>query len=358
MIASSRSIVCQASESAVRVAVTTTGSVLDDAPQVLHLGQPVRARERRQRRGDERQVEGGRPADLGGQLDDAGVAGEAAALLGAGAEVGAGRRRQPRIELAQAAAGPDGGQRGGQVALGRRGVVGVGRGDAADVVAGGQLGQGVVAGRVERVSVVPQLDEHAVAPEGVDQPSQLAPGRRRAVGDERRADGALAAAGQRPDVPGRVAGDVGQRELRRPLLPRQVAEAQRAGQPGVALWAVGQQQEVVAVRVGGMAVGHPAGGHLGQRLGLLLDDPVGGVETRRQRDLGAEHRRHPDGPGRFGEADDTVEAVVVGEGEGLQAEPGRLGGQLLGVRGAVQEGEVGVAVQLGVGHRAPCRIHR
>ena len=164
------------------LAVAAAAAVLDEPAEVLHLGQPVGARERRQRRGDERQVERRRPPDLGGQLDDAGVAGEAAALLGARAEVGAGRRRQPRVELGQAAAGPHGGERRGQAALGRRGVVGVGRGDAADVVAGGELGEGVVAGRVERVAVVPQLDEHAVAPERLDQPVQLAPGRRRAVG--------------------------------------------------------------------------------------------------------------------------------------------------------------------------------
>ena len=146
-------------------AVTAVRALLDDAAEVLHLGQPVRARERRQRRGDERQVEGGGPPDLRRQLDDAGIAGEATGLLGARAQVGAGRGRQPRVELGQAAAGPDGRERRRQAALGRRGVVGVAGGDAPDVVAGGELGQGVVAGGVERVAVVPELDEHAVAPE-------------------------------------------------------------------------------------------------------------------------------------------------------------------------------------------------
>ena len=104
--------------------------------------------------------------------------------------------------------------------------------------------------------------------------------------------------------------------------------------------------------IGSVAVGHPAGGHLGQRVGLLAGHLLRGAEAGREGDLGAEHGRHPDGAGRLGEADDAVEAVVVGEGEGLQAQPGRLGGQLLGVRRAVEEREVGVAVQLGVGHRA------
>ena len=48
---------------------------------------------------------------------------------------------------------------------------------------------------------------------------------------------------------------------------------------------------------------------------------------------------------------------MVGEGQRLEPEPGRLLGQLLGVRGAVEEAEVGVAVQLGVRRYArPGRI--
>ena len=153
-------------------------------------------------------------------------------------------------------------------------------------------------------------------------------------------------------MPGRGAGDVAERELRRPLLPRQVPEAERAGEAGVTGRPVGEQQEVVAVGVGGVAVGHPAGVHLGQRVLLEQRHPPVRREAGRERDLGAEHGRHPDGAGCLGEADDAVEAVVVGQGEGIEAEAGGLGGQLLGVRRPVEEGEVGVAVQLGVGHRA------
>ncbi len=199
--------------------------------------------------------------------------------------------------------------------------------------------------------MVPQLDEDAVAPEGVDQPVQLAAGSGRAVVDECPGHGSLAAAGQRPHVAGGVAGDVGQRELRRPLLPRQVAEAERAGQAAVAGGAVGQQQQVVAVGVGGVVVGDAAGGDLGERVALVLGRAGFGGQAGGEGDLGAEHGRQADGPGRFGEPDDAVEAVMVGEGEGVEAQAGGLGGQLLGVGGTVEEREVGVAVQLGVGHR-------
>jgi hypothetical protein len=50
-----------------------------------------------------------------------------------------------------------------------------------------------------------------------------------------------------------------------------------------------------------------------------------------------------------GEADDAGEAVVVGDGEGAKAEGGALAGHVLGIAGAVQEGEVRVGVEFGVG---------
>ena len=49
---------------------------------------------------------------------------------------------------------------------------------------GRQLGQGIVARRVERVAVIPQLDHHPVAPEQFDQPLQLLGRCRRTVIDD------------------------------------------------------------------------------------------------------------------------------------------------------------------------------
>ena len=228
------------------------------------------------------------------------------------------------------------------------GVVG---GHAVHPGAGRQLGQGVVARRVERIAVVPQLDQHPVASEGVDHPQQLTARRRRPVGDQRRGHGTLAATGERPHLPGGRVGDVGEGELRRPLLPRQVAEADRLGQPGIPRRPVGEQHEVTALWIGGVAVGHLAGRRLGGGRHLAAGDPRRGIEPGRQGDLGAEHRRHAHGPRRLGEAHHAVEAVVIGERERFETEPGSLHHQLLRVRGAVEEGEVGVAVQLGVRHR-------
>ena len=189
-------------------------------------------------------------------------------------------------------------------------------------------------------------------PNALDQPLELAARRRRAVVEQRRRHRALAAPGERPHRAARRVGDVGEGELRRPLLPRQVPEAERPRQAGVAGRPVGEQHEVPAGRVGGVGVGQLAGVDLEQGVGLAADDALVVAEAGRERDLGAEHRRQADGAGGLGEAHDAVEAVVVGERERLEPEPGRLGDQFLGVRGAVEEREVGVAVQLGVRHRA------
>ena len=48
------------------------------------------------------------------------------------------------------------------------------------------------------------------------------------------------------------------------------------------------------------------------------------------REFGAEHGGQVVGPGGLGEADDAVEAVVVGDGQGAEAEPDRFFHQFLG----------------------------
>ena len=139
-------------------------------------------------------------AQLGGPLHRAGPAGEAAGLLVARAQVGAGAGGQPAVELVEAAPGPHRRHRRGQRAAGRGGVVGVGGGDDVDPGPDGQLGQRVVAVRVERVAVVAQLDGDVVATEGGDQRVELPGGRRRAVALERGGHRALAAAGEHEPV--------------------------------------------------------------------------------------------------------------------------------------------------------------
>ena len=204
--------------------------------EVLHLRQlsavDHRARVRREVRRDEREVERRGATDLRSELDDTGIAGEAAQLLAAAAQVRAGRRRQPRVELVEAAPRAHGGDGGREPTLRRRRVVDVVRGDAGDVVTRRELGERVVARRVERIAVVPQLDHDTVAAEQLHQLAQRLARRSRTVAQQRRRHDPLAAAGQHPPVALTRVGEIGQRELRRTLLPREVAEARaRARQP-------------------------------------------------------------------------------------------------------------------------------
>ena len=87
--------------------------------------------------------------------------------------MGGGRRRQPAIELVEAATGAHGGHCGGQPPARRGGVVDTVGADRLDAGSDGQLGQCVVALAVERVAVIPQLDEDVVAACCFDEPVEL-----------------------------------------------------------------------------------------------------------------------------------------------------------------------------------------
>ena len=341
-------------------AVPAASTLLGDPPEVLHLGQhrAVRengARERRQLRCHQRQVERRRPADLGSPLDHAGVAPEPLVLFGPRSEVSPGCRRQPWIDLVEAPPRSHRSERRRQPALGGGGVVDVVGCHALDALAMSDLDQGIVAGRVERIAVVPQLDEHPITPERVDQAEEFASSRSRAVGDQCGGHRPLAASGEHPAVTADRVGDVGERELRRPLLAREMSGAQRPREPGVAVGAVGEDEQMGPGRIGRVRVGHPAGVDLAEGVGLRSGDT--GIVCG-ERDLGAEHGRQADRLGRLGEADHPVEAVVIRDRQRLQAEPGGLGRQLLGMRGPVEEREVRVTVQLGVRNRRCARRRR
>ncbi|GAA3100850.1 hypothetical protein GCM10010464_75360 [Pseudonocardia yunnanensis] len=62
--------------------------------------------------------------------------------------------------------------------------------------------------------------------------------------------------------------------------------------------------------------------------------------------LGAERGAYANLLGGFGQAHHVVQAVVVGQRDGVDAHPGVLLGQFLRVAGAVEEAEVGAAVRV------------
>ena len=120
----------------------------------------------------ELQVEGARARDLDRALDRARPAREPAQLLGGAAQVRERPGRQPTVDLVERAAGTHRGERGRERTARGRGVVHVVRRDHLDAGPQRDLRERVVAMPVERIAVIPQLDEHAIATERVD---QLAP---------------------------------------------------------------------------------------------------------------------------------------------------------------------------------------
>ncbi len=295
--------------------------------QVALLVHPLGHGEVGQPGGHQTQVEGAGQAQLARPLDHPGPAGEAPELLARPPQAGRRGRGEPTLQLGQRPAGPDGGQGGGQAEPGRRGVVHVVGGHRVDPPLGGQQGQGVVARRVERVPVVPQLDRHIGPPERLDQSAHLPGGRPWPGLHQRGGHRPFPASGEhQPVVPRRLRQGV-EGEDGSPLLPAlEVGLGQDGRQPGITLGIPGQHDEVGPARVGLTGTGPGRGqGH-----------------------LGPEDRRQPTGPGRLGEPHHPVEAVMVGQSQRGQPQPMGFGHQLLGVTAAVQKAEARVGVQLGV----------
>ena len=81
------------------------------------------------------------------------------------------------------------------------------------------------------------------------------------------------------------------------------------------------------------------------------------MRSARERDLGAGDRPHTEVLRRLRELERAVDPVVVGERERLVAELGRPGGELLGLRGPVEERVRRVCVELDVGHPSTLYEH-
>ena len=196
----------------------------------------------------------------------------------------------------------------------------------------GQHGQGIVARSIDRRAVVPQLDGEVLPAEPVDEPVERPARRRRPLVGEGRGQGPLPAPSQDLPVSAVAVGQGVEGQDGTPLLSSvQVRLGDGPAEAGVAVGVPGQHHQVGAGRVG----------HAGAQVGSV------GI---RQGELGPEHCGQAEGPRRPGEPDRPVEAVVVGQRHRRQPEPDGFRGQFLGVAGTVEEGEVGVGVELCVGH--------
>ena len=197
------------------IAVAASGALLGHSTQVLHLGQATVGRGH------------GNGGSFGATSDRSNAA---ARPISAARSTTPGYRRnrracsaperrcapaaagQPRVDLVEAPPRPHRGERRGQPALRRGCVVDVVGRHALDSLAVGDLDERIVAGGVERIAVIPQFHQHAVTPERVDEPEQLAASRRRTVGDQCSRDRSLAAPGEHPSVAASGVGHVGERE--------------------------------------------------------------------------------------------------------------------------------------------------
>ena len=97
----------------------------------------------------------------------------------------------------------------------------------------------------------------------------------------------------------------------------QLRLADHPAQRGIAVGVAGEREQVMTGRIG----------HADPRRDQLL-----GLRARQrnvQPQLGAEPGREPDLLGGLGEAHHAVDAVVIGEGERAQPEPGGLLGEFL-----------------------------
>ncbi len=298
------------------------------------LGAPVGDREVGEARRDQTQVERASRGDRPRGVDRSGPPGEPPALLGLSAETGGARRGEPPLELLEGLAGADRGQSGGEGEPVGRGVVHVVGRHRRDPAFGGEQGQRVVPGGVDGVPVVPELDREVLASEAVDQLIERARCDGRPAGGERGGERPLAAPGEDLPVAAVPVRQLVEGDDRSSLLATgQVGRREDLAEARVALGVPGEDHEMGATRIG------HAGADL--RRGAGAGDG----------ELGAEHGGQAQGAGGLGEADHAVEPVVIGQGESGETEPDRLRGQLLGMTRTVEEGEVGVCVELGVGHR-------
>ena len=314
------------------VAVAQRGPHPRQPAQPARLGLALGHRERGQL--GRQQVEGERAlaTQLRGAGDGLRVAGEALGHLRPGAQVGR-PRRQPALGVVEAAPRPHRRQRGREPGAVGGGVVRAGGGHRAQaappVGPRGEPRQRRVALGVVREALVGELDRDVLGAEQGDETVELAGGADRPLRGQRPAHRPLAAPRQHLDVPAERRRDPLGVVDRAPLLPVGVhlPLGDRARDRPVAVGVAGEDQQVVALGIG----------HAVLRRGQA------------QRELGAVDRRHPQLLRGLGEADHAVHAVVVGERDRLQPQPRGLLDQLLGVRRAVEEAEVGVHVQLGVG---------
>ena len=106
----------------------------------------------------------------------------------------------------------------------------------------GQFEQRVVACRIKRVAVIPQLDKNPVTSEGLDEALEFASRCSHPIGGQRCRNCPFPAAGEHPGVSAQGVGEVTERELGRALLASKVPDTQRSREPAVSVDAIGKHE--------------------------------------------------------------------------------------------------------------------
>jgi hypothetical protein len=190
--------------------------------------------------------------------------------------------------------------------------------DEVDPSADRQLGEDVVALRVEWVAVVPELDGDVVSTEGGDEAVERPTSCCGAIGEERGGEGAFAAPSEHvPRSIGRRT-EILERHREFALLPSgEVGISQHGREAGVPQWPLSEEDQVLA---GGIW-------HTGPRCPTA------------ERDFDAEDGGEAERPSCSGEPNHAVEPVVIGEGECRKSEANGFGDEFFGITGAVEEAE-------------------
>ena len=345
-----------------RGAVVTLRTVGDETAQIHHLAEratvvALRTRVGRQTRSDQTQIEGAFEAEARRRGDHPWVPGKSRRLFGPRPKMSEPAAGQPPVDLVQAGACPDCGERRSQTTLLRRRVVHVVGGDDLTPVAQRQLDERVVSCPVERIAVIPQFHRHVLASEGRHEPQQFAFRRGRTRGAQGGRHRALTASGEHEMISApHVSGGPGGSPQRyrqivigdawRVLLAGHLRHADGPRQARVAPRVTGQHDEVLPRRIRHRRAptSAPARTPTGS---APVDATMGTVDG----EFGPEDRRQPHRPGGLGEANHPVETVVIAQCQRFEPQPRRLLDEFLGVRRPVEKTEIGMGMQLGIGHR-------
>ena len=178
----------------------------------------------------------------------------------------------------------------------------------------GQIEERLIAGGIERVAVIGQFDKHIVATEQCGEPVELSCRSRKPFSSKGFGDTTFTAPGENDPVT-----VVRLRQFFEVvdgptfLLAGELRRADGHREPAVPFRVTRENEQMVTFRIG--------------------DAVLRRAQT--ETEFGTEHRADAEFTGRLGEAHDTVEAVVVGDGEGFDPESRRLFGKFFGFAGAV-----------------------